>query len=329
MKKIKHSRRRFIKLGAVTGLGVAIAPGTIKSLSEVPVAETFPLSNDEPVIDIHQHLHYVGRSDQQMLDHQLAMGVSHTVLLPAGSLAYNASTLYGKANGLKAGAWGNNACYEFAQKHKNYFFGVCEVPDLPGATKEMEKYLKLGAVIIGELKFAIACDSPEMQAIYQLAEAYDVPVLMHWRYKMFNYGYDRFYKMLEKYPRVKFIGHSQTFWANISGNYTDWSNLYPKGEVLPGGLTVEYLRKYPNLYGDLSAGSGLFALQRDEGFTKEFMSEFQDKLLFGSDCHEQANKEKICYGKGIIAVTRKLISEKEVRRKILYKNAKRLLKLPV
>lgn len=319
MNKPNISRRKFIKSSGLLLAGSTLASTHIEQL----------IAKDEPVIDIHQHLHYVGRSDQRMLDHQLAMGVTTTVLLPAGSLAYTASTLYGKANGLKADAWGNRACYEFAQKHKNYFFGVCEVPDLPNATKEIEKYLKLGAVIIGELKFGIACDSPEMQAIYQLAAEYDVPVLMHWRYKMFNFGYERFYKMLEKYPKTKFIGHSQTFWANISGNYTDWSNLYPKGPVHPGGLTIEYLKKYPNMYGDLSAGSGLFALKRDEDFTKEFLPQFQDKLLFGSDCHEQPGKESACYGKGTIAIIRKLVPEEEVRRKILYKNAKKLLKLSV
>ncbi len=32
--------------------------------------------------------------------------------------------------------------------------------------------------------------------------------------------------------------------------------MYPKGPVTPGGLTDRYLSDYPNLYGDLSAGSG-------------------------------------------------------------------------
>ena len=65
-------------------------------------------------------------------------------------------------------------------------------------------------MIIGELKFGVEYDSPGMQKIYQLAQAYDVPVLMHWQYKMYNYGFERFYKMLEKYSKVNFIGHAQT-----------------------------------------------------------------------------------------------------------------------
>ena len=45
----------------------------------------------------------------------------------------------------------------------------------------------------------------------------------------------------------------------------------------------EIMRQYPNLYADLSAGSGLRALQRDRAFGREFLIEFQDKLLFGRD----------------------------------------------
>ncbi|PIP15908.1 MAG: amidohydrolase, partial [bacterium (Candidatus Ratteibacteria) CG23_combo_of_CG06-09_8_20_14_all_48_7] len=37
---------------------------------------------------------------------------------------------------------------------------------------------------------------------------------------------------------------------------------YPAGKVVPGGKVVAMLRHYPNLYGDLSAGSGLNALKR-------------------------------------------------------------------
>ena len=60
---------------------------------------------------------------------------------------------------------------------------------------------------------------------------------MHWQFQMYNFGFERFYKMLEKYPRVNFIGHAQTWWANIDRNQTDQTVLYPKGPVVPGGLT--------------------------------------------------------------------------------------------
>ena len=52
---------------------------------------------------------------------------------------------------------------------------------------------------------------------------------MHWQFKMYNYGFERFHKMLEKYPKVNFIGHAQTWWANIDRNHTDQTVLYPEG----------------------------------------------------------------------------------------------------
>ena len=57
--------------------------------------------------------------------------------------------------------------------------------------------------------------------------------------------------MLEKYPTVNFIGHAQTWWANIDKNHADQSCLYPKDPVTAGGITDRLLSDYPNMYGDL------------------------------------------------------------------------------
>ena len=44
------------------------------------------------------------------------------------------------------------------------------------------------------------------------------------------------------------------------------------------------------MYGDLSAGSGLNALTRDEDFTRDFLTRHQDKLLYGSDCSDHRGR---------------------------------------
>src|ERR1700729_1638729 len=73
--------------------------------------------SSEPVIDIHQHTDYSGRTDEQMLAHQRTMGVTHTVLLPAG-----------RFYGLEAGASGNDRVQEVARQHPGeYFFFANEV----------------------------------------------------------------------------------------------------------------------------------------------------------------------------------------------------------
>ena len=53
-----------------------------------------------------------------------------------------------------------------------------------------------------------------------------------------------------------------------------------------GGLTDRYLSDYPNAYADMSAGSGLNALTRDEDHAREFLRRHQDKILYGSDCND-------------------------------------------
>jgi len=284
---------------------------------------------DDGIIDIHQHTDYSGRSDDVLLAHQRAMGITKTILLPAGRPVTSASTHEGVSNGLEAKCSGNESCYQFARAHPGEFlFGANEVPDLPEATREIEKYLKLRAVVIGEQKFGVECDSPEMQRIYQLAADYRVPILMHWQYKRYNYGFERFHRMLKKYPRTIFIGHAQTWWANIAKNYRDdEKNLYPKGEVTPGGITDRYLSDYPNMYGDLSAGSGLNSLKRDELHARDFLQRHQDKLIYGSDCNDLVGTIPGCQGAETIATLRRLAPSEKVMRKIFSGNARKVFRI--
>jgi predicted TIM-barrel fold metal-dependent hydrolase len=315
--------QKFSRLKFLTGTGLIMIGASLK-LKGLNISER----RHEKIIDIHQHVHYSGRTNEQLIAHQRAMGVTKTILLPAGSPENTASTLYGEGNGLQADAWGNESCYELAQKYpKEFLFGANEVPDLPNAIEEIEKYLKKGGVVIGESKFAVECDSPEMQKIYGLAQEYDVPILMHWEYKRYNYGFERFYKMLEKFPRVNFIGHSMLWWASIGKNDTDPTIRYPKTKVIPGGYTDGLLSDYPNMYGDLSAGSGLNALTRDEDHAREFLKRHQDKLLFGSDCTDIFGTVPKCIGANTIAEIRKLLPGKKIRRKLFSENAEKLFKI--
>jgi predicted TIM-barrel fold metal-dependent hydrolase len=125
---------------------------------------------------------------------------------------------------------------------------------------------------------------------------------------------------------VNFIGHAQTVWGNIDKNNTEQTNLYPKGPVTPGGLTDVMLAKYPNFYADMSAGSGLNAMTRDEEHARGFMDRHQDKLLYGSDCADSEGKGSTCSGAMMIAAIRRLAPSKAVERKLLYENSKRLFR---
>jgi predicted TIM-barrel fold metal-dependent hydrolase len=282
----------------------------------------------EPIIDIHQHTNYHGRTDDQLIAHQRAMGVTQTILLPAGTPVNRHSTHDGKSNGLAAKCGGNETVLVLHKNHpKEFIFGANEVTDLPVARTEIEKYLKLGAVIIGEQKFGIDCDSAPIEMVAELAHEYRVPVLLHFQHETYNLHFERFHKILEKFPKVNFIGHAQTWWANIDKNHTDQSVLYPKTKVTPGGITDRWLAEYPNLYGDLSAGSGLNALTRDEDFTRGFFDRHQNKLLYGSDCADTIGRVPGCQGAQTIAAIRRLSSSKAIERKLLYENAKKMFRI--
>jgi predicted TIM-barrel fold metal-dependent hydrolase len=312
-----HSRRRFLR-SSLAATTAALLPNV--NAEEAP----------EPIIDIHQHTNYKGRTDEQMLAHQRMMGVTQTIILPAGTPVDRPSTNGGKYNGLGGvGASGNDTAVAMAKQHRGeFFFGANEVTDLPSARTEIEKYLKRGAVIIGEQKFHVECDSQESQILYALAAEYKVPILLHFQHGTYNMGIERLHTMLEKFPNTNFLGHAQTWWANIDKNHTDQTVLYPKGPVTPGGITDRLLSDYANMYADMSAGSGLNALTRDEDHARAFLERHQDKILYGSDCLDHFGRGPGCQGAQTIAAIRKLAPSKAIERKILYGNSAKMFRLP-
>ena len=127
--------------------------------------------------------------------------------------------------------------------------------------------------------------------MYSLAAELTVPILIHFQEVthtstegFFNAGFARFDKILQAYPKTRFVGHADAFWANVSKGYANDKD-YPSGPIQRGGITDRWLPDYPNLFGDLSANSGNNALSRDPEFTPEFLVRHQDKLHFGSDCN--------------------------------------------
>jgi uncharacterized protein len=281
-------------------------------------ASAAPLAaqTDEPVIDIHQHTNYTGRSDEELIRHQREMGIAKTVLLPAGS-----------KYGLAADAGGNDSVVAVARRlPKEYVYFANELPDIPEARPVLEKYLKMGAIGIGEQKFPVDADSPHIELIARIAQERGVPVLMHFEFQKYNLNIDRFHRILTRFPKVNFIGHAQTWWCNID-KACDQKTMYPTGPVTPGGISDRLLADHPNMYGDLSAGSGLNSMMRDEAHAREFLKRHQDKLLFGSDCNDRQANGPQCLGAKILAAVRRLAPDKRVERKILYGNASKLLKI--
>lgn len=297
------SRRGFLRSlpGAVPAMAAALTP---------PAAE--------PIIDIHQHTSYSGRSDAELIAHQREMGVSRTVLLPAGS-----------KYGLGGGIGGNESVVALARQHRDgYRFFTNELPDIADARAVLEKYLRAGAIGIGEQKFPVYIDSPAIELLAEIAREYQVPVLLHFEHNNYNLGFVDFPKVVARHPKVIFIGHAQTWWGNIDKNHNQ-AEMYPKTPVTPGGITDRLLADFANVYGDMSAGSGLNSMLRDEEHARDFLKRHQNKLLFGSDCADRKANGLDCLGSKIIAAIQRLAPDKKAERKILCGNASRLLKIQV
>ena len=76
------------------------------------------------------------------------------------------------------------------------------------------------------------------------------------------------------------------------------------------------------MFADMSAGSGLNALTRDEDHARGFLDRHQSKILYGSDCDDRIGSGAACSGSQTIAAIRKLAPNKAAERKILFENAK-------
>jgi hypothetical protein len=157
------------------------------------------------ILDVHQHTVYGQRDGEQLVLHQRAMGVTVTVLLPVGT-----------PPGLAAGAGGKASVLELARKHAGeYIFIAIARPGTRETRLEIEKYLALGGLGIGEQKFPFECDSAAMQEIYSIEHERQIPVLLHFKQDEFNRGLERFHTMAAKYSRAKFFGHTESCWGNI------------------------------------------------------------------------------------------------------------------
>ena len=114
--KNDYSRRDFLSRAGLVAIRTSL---NLKGIDEIPGIKK------EPIIDIHQHVHYSGRTDEQSHAHQREMGVTITFLLPSGRPVNSASTHNGVSNGLQVGAGGNAECYLFAEQHRKEFrFGA-------------------------------------------------------------------------------------------------------------------------------------------------------------------------------------------------------------
>ncbi len=190
-------------------------------------------------------------------------------------------------------------------QHPDRFEWFCNIDPRQGSNTvhtDFTRYIQfcqsMGAKGVGEICSNVYFDDPLMLNLFKHCEANDMPVIFHIGNLGGDYGLvdeiglPRMEKVLQMFPKLRLLGHSQKFWAEISGDLTpEQRDGYPTGKVVPGGRLVELLRKYPNLCGDLSAGSGYNAVTRDPEFGYAFLEEFQDRMFYGTDICSPKNAD--------------------------------------
>lgn len=198
----------------------------------------------------------------------------------------------------------------------------------------LEEYKESGAKGVGEITANLFFDDSRCKNLFTHCGAQKMPILFHLAERVSNniygladdLGLPRLEKMLIECPDTIFIGHAMAFWSEISGDNSEAiRNIYPKGPILPGGRLSTLLQQYPNLYGDLSAGSGFNAISRDPEFGFSFLERFQDQLLFGTDLCAIGQKTPI------ITYLKEAMEEGRLSltafKKISEENAKKILSL--
>lgn len=160
---------------------------------------------------------------------------------------------------------------------------------IPNYSYYIDFYRERGARGVGELRPNLYIDDPRMIGLLSHCERSDFPITIHFGPIgtcgiADDIGLVRLEKVLTELPGLKLIAHAASFWSEISADVTEQTRHgYPKGPVVREGRVAQLMRKFPNLICDISAGSGLGALSRDPEYAYEFIDEFKDRILFGTD----------------------------------------------
>jgi predicted TIM-barrel fold metal-dependent hydrolase len=245
-----------------------------------------PKKKASKYIDVHTHIGTTWNGNKELTPEGLLEwmdehDIEKSVLLPLTS-PESSSFLLLTEPALKA-----------AKKYPDRLVAFCSIDPRTsvrggrkGFLEVIKRYVDQGAKGFGEHKVGLNIDDPLMMQIYDVCEELRIPLLFH----MDNQrgkdepGLPRLEHALATFPKLNFIGHGPGWWASISGGL-DQKALggYPKGKVHPGGAIDKLMAKYPNIYGDLSAGSGANSISRDKEFGRAFMIRRQDRLMFGTD----------------------------------------------
>jgi predicted TIM-barrel fold metal-dependent hydrolase len=168
--------------------------------------------------------------------------------------------------------------------------------------KVLAHYKDAGCKGLGEVMINLPMMHPLVQNLFRHAEDVGLPVIFDGSDQVGgdfglydDPGLPQLEHTLQGFPNLIILGHGPTFWSEIARLETPGERAIifgPRGHqigILPGGpireegVVPKLMRRYPNLYGDLSDATPHNALARDPDYGPKFVTEFQDRLLYGTD----------------------------------------------
>ncbi|MDD5598844.1 MAG: amidohydrolase family protein [Victivallaceae bacterium] len=236
----------------------------------------------------------------------------------------------------------NEEILEMCRRYPGRFLPACNID--PRAIRNSVKtdfsvwldwYKEHGCILIGEFMPNLPFLHPLVQNFFEYAQrsglplTFDISDRIGGDYGLYDDpGLPQLAKSLGFFPKLKIFGHGPAFWAEIGRlEIPADRGGYPRYPIKEEGVVPKMFRRYENLWGDLSAGSGYYALARDPEYAAGFLAEFQDRLCFGTD---------ICSMKADAPIVKFLVGLKEngkispeVFNKIARNNAIKLFKLPL
>lgn len=260
------------------------------------------------IVDAHNHADWHGHNLEKFIDNMDRYHIDKTWLLTWESPMHEVSPVYHCTNLTGSSYPGPitlERCLSYVERAPERFvLGFCPDPRLPESLDRLKNAVTMyGVRICGEMKMRMMYDNPDAVRMFRWCGEHGLPVTLHLDYEYdtgseyprrsywYGGGIDCLERLLQKCPETNFLGHAPGFWCHISDDQLYLTQPYPKGPVVLGGKIQELLYKYPNLYCDISAGSGHNALSRDRDYTRWLLTEFQDRVLYARDYFDNIHQE--------------------------------------
>ncbi len=204
----------------------------------------------------------------------------------------------------------NEDILDMCERYPDRLFPFCNIDPRAltnSADAPLDRLLKYykdkGCRGIGEVMLNLPVMNPFVQNLFKHAQDSGLPLTFDGSDQVGgdfglydDPGLPQLEHTLQKFPKLIILGHGPVFWSEIGrletpaqrktvfrpdAEQAGWQP--PAGPIKEEGVVPKLFRRYENLYGDLSDASPWNALSRDAEYGPKFLSEFQDKLMFGTD----------------------------------------------